>query len=152
MQNSMIVGLAAALASGVAIGLQVTLNSVAGRLAGAFRAGLLINAAGGTLAGLVILALVLAQGRGAWQINRQTIVVAAISGALGILIVTGVAYSLQRTGVAAGIAGLFLGQMAIGVVVDMLGSTGAEPIPLDPRRILGLVVMAIALVLLLPRN
>jgi uncharacterized membrane protein YdcZ (DUF606 family) len=38
--------------------------------------------------------------------------------------------------------------MLIGVVVDALGLAGAEAIPLDLRRILGLVVMAVATVLL----
>jgi uncharacterized membrane protein YdcZ (DUF606 family) len=71
---------------------------------------------------------------------------------LGIFIVSGVAFSLQRTGVAAGVAALFMGQMIVGMIVDTLGRAGGEAIPLDARRIARLIVMAVALVLLLPRN
>jgi uncharacterized membrane protein YdcZ (DUF606 family) len=38
--------------------------------------------------------------------------------------------------------------MLIGIVVDALGLAGGQAIPLDLRRMLGLVVMAIAVVLL----
>lgn len=67
---------------------------------------------------------------------------------MGIGIVIGVAFSFQRTGVAAGVATLFLGQMLIGIIVDSLGWSGGEPIPLEPRRMVGLIVMALAIVLL----
>ncbi len=152
MQNSTLVGLLAALASGIAIGAQVTLNSAAGRMVGPARAALLINCAGGLLAGIIVGLLVLTQGRGSWHIPRNAALVMLVCGAQGILIVTGVSYSLQRTGVTAGIAALFLGQMIIGVVVDSLGQPGVEAIPLDVRRIAGLIVMAAALALLLPRE
>ena len=88
------------------------------------------------------------RGNRHWNISRSTLVFAVIAVTLGIFIVTGVSLAFQRTGVAAGIATVFLGQMLIGVVVDILGLAGAEPIPLDLRRGLGLAVMAVAVVLL----
>jgi uncharacterized membrane protein YdcZ (DUF606 family) len=68
------------------------------------------------------------------------------------LIVMGVAFSFPRMGLAAGVATVFLGQMLVGVLVDVLGRAGGEPIPLDLRRILGLVILAVALAFLLPRQ
>jgi hypothetical protein len=34
----------------------------------------------------------------------------------------------------------------------MLGRAGGEAIPLEPRRILGLIIMAVAVALLVPRQ
>jgi uncharacterized membrane protein YdcZ (DUF606 family) len=38
--------------------------------------------------------------------------------------------------------------MLIGIVVDALGLAGTQAIPLDPRRLLGLLIMVVAIVLL----
>ncbi len=89
------------------------------------------------------------RGGGQWALSRHTLVLAVIAVTLGIFIVTGVALAFQQTGVASGIATLFLGQMLIGTVVDALGLAGAEAVPLDLRRGLGLGIMAVAIVLLL---
>ena len=76
----------------------------------------------------------------------------AVSGTLGILIITGLSFSLQRAGVAAGLATIILGQLIVSIIVDTRGIGGAEPIPLTIPRIGGLFVMAIAVYLLMPRN
>jgi uncharacterized membrane protein YdcZ (DUF606 family) len=72
----------------------------------------------------------------------------AIAGALGIAIITGVAFSLQRTGVAI----IILGQLVVSVIVDTRGVGGVEPIPLSVQRVAGLLVMAVAVFLLMPRE
>src|SRR6185503_10008821 len=148
MQEMTLTGVAIALGSGLAIGIQATLFTLIGRSIGPIRASLILNVTGGIVAGIVMLAVLGIQGNRHWIIPRNTLVFAVIAVTLGIFIVTGVALAFQRTGVAAGIATVFLGQMLIGIVVDILGLAGAEPIPLDLRRRLGLVVMAIAVVLL----
>lgn len=55
-------------------------------------------------------------------------------------------------GIAAGIAALFLGQIPIGVIVDMYGKADDEAIPFGLRRILGLIILFVAVVLLIPRE
>jgi uncharacterized membrane protein YdcZ (DUF606 family) len=75
-----------------------------------------------------------------------------VSGLLGIGIIAGVAYALPKIGVAAGVSTLFAGQMAVAVVVDTFGLTGAEPIPLKWSRIGGLVLLALGTWALLPRK
>jgi uncharacterized membrane protein YdcZ (DUF606 family) len=148
MQQATFTGVAVALGSGLAIGIQATLFTLIGRSIGPIRASLVLNVTGGIVAGIILLAVLGLGGNKNWDISRSTLVSAVIAVTMGIFIVAGVALAFQRTGVAVGIATVFLGQMLIGIVVDALGLAGAEAIALDLRRILGLVVMTVAIVLL----
>lgn len=47
---------------------------------------------------------------------------------------------------------IILGQLGISVFVDSKGVGGVEPIPLTLQRVAGLLVMAVAVFLLLPRE
>src|SRR5690349_16688694 len=144
MQQMTMTGLAVALGSGLAIGIQSTLFTLVGRSIGPVRASLILNVTGGIVAGIVMLAVLGIGGNKHWNIPRSTLILAVISVTLGLFIITGVTLAFQRTGVATGVAAVVLGQMLIGIVVDTLGLAGAEAIPLDPRRLLGLLVMTIA--------
>lgn len=152
MRTAIIVGAFSALATGVAIGVQATLTSRAGGIIGNIRTGLLTNFLGGAIAGVVVLILFWQQGSGAWKIPTTTIVMVAVSGTLGILIITGLSFSLQRAGVAAGLATIILGQLIVSVIVDTRGIGNVEPIPLTIQRVGGLFVMAAAVYLLMPRS
>ena len=148
MQQLTSTGIAVALGSGLAIGIQSTLFTLIGRSIGPVRASLVLNVAGGIIAGIVMLAALGIGGTKQWNVPRSTLITAVIAVTLGLFIVTGVSLAFQRTGLAVGIATVVLGQMLIGVVVDALGLAGTQAIPVDSRRLLGLVVMAIAIVLL----
>jgi transporter family-2 protein len=148
MQEMTMTGVAVALGSGLAIGIQATLFTLVGRSIGPVRASLLLNVTSGIIAGIVLLAVLGIQGNEHWNISRSTLVFAVIAVTLGLFIITGVTLAFQRTGVAVGVATVFLGQALIGIVVDAFGWSGSGAIPLDPRRILGLVVMAVAIFLL----
>ena len=148
MQQATFTGVAVALGSGLAIGIQATLFTLVGRSIGPVRASLILNVTGGIIAGIIMLAVLGIGGSKQWHVSRHTLIFAVIAVTLGLFIVTGVTLAFQRTGVGTGIATVFLGQMLIGIVVDALGLAGAEAIPLDLRRILGLIVMAVAIVLL----
>lgn len=148
MQEVTLTGAVVALGSGLAIGIQATLFTLIGRSIGPVRASLVLNVTGGIVAGIILLAVLGIGGSKQWHISRGTLIFAVIAVTLGLFIVTGVTLAFQRTGVAVGVATVFLGQMLIGIIVDALGLAGAEAIPLDPRRILGLVVMVVAIVLL----
>jgi transporter family-2 protein len=147
MQNTSL-GIAIALFSGVAIGIQATLFTLMGRSIGPIRASLMLNVTGGIIAGAIVVAALGIQGRGQWTIPSSTFVPAVIAVILGILIVTGVALAFQRTGLAVGTATVFLGQILIGVVVDAMGWAGADAIPVDLRRVVGLMILAVAIALL----
>ena len=106
MPREMIVALVVAAGSGIAIGLQSTLNNWAGRLIGSTATGLLVNFVGGAVAGVLLL---LASGRGVVQreaLQGTTPLIILASGVLGIAIITGLAYSLPRIGVAAGLSAI----------------------------------------------
>ena len=148
MQEVTLAGAVVALGSGLAIGIQATLFTLIGRSIGPVRASLVLNVTGGIVAGIILLAVLGIGGSKQWHISRGTLIFAVIAVTLGLFIVTGVTLAFQRTGVALGVATVFLGQMLIGIIVDALGLAGAEAVPLDPRRILGLMVMVVAIVLL----
>jgi transporter family-2 protein len=151
LRGSQVLALLAAIGSGLLIGTQATLTNRIGELIGSMRAGLVINAAGGAVAVSILLVLATGQGIGGWGLSNRVLALTLIAGALGVLIIAGVAFSLQGTGVAAGVASLVMGQMIVGTIVDTIGIGGADPIPLSLQRVAGLAVMALAIYLLLPR-
>lgn len=152
MAGIIILGAAVALATGIAIGTQSTLSSRIGSLLGNFRTGLFMNFIGGIIAGVILLVVTFMQGRALWQISTPAFVMLVIAGTLGIAIITGVSFSLQRTGVAAGLASIILGQLVLSIIVDTRGMGGVTPIPLTWQRVVGLIVVAGGVYLLLPKS
>lgn len=151
MKNTLLIGVFAAIATGSAIGLQASLGSRIGTAITPLRTGLWMNFIGGAIAGFLILLLRNQQQVGG-RIPGAVIPMLVVAGALGVAIIMGVSFSLARSGVAAGLAALFLGQMLVGLIVDTLGWGSIQAVPLDGRRVLGLAVMALALYLMLPKE
>jgi bacterial/archaeal transporter family-2 protein len=152
VSSYLIFGVIGALLTGLAIGTQSTLSSKIGTLIGSLRTGVLMNFIGGIIAGLVFLIMVLINGKSYAKAPPLAWLLLVIGGALGITIITGVAFSLQRAGVAAGLATIILGQMVISVIADSRGWGGAAPIPVTLPRILGLVLLVAGVYMLLPKR
>ncbi len=152
MAGIIILGAVVALATGIAIGTQSTLSSRIGSLLGNFRTGVFMNFIGGIIAGMILLVVTLVQGKAWWQISTPALLMLIAAGAIGIAIVTGISFSLQRTGVAAGLATVILGQLALSIIVDTKGIGGVAPIPLTWQRVVGLIVVAGGVYLLLPKS
>ncbi|MGD0707197.1 MAG: DMT family transporter [Anaerolineaceae bacterium] len=152
MKTPILLGILGALVTGVAIGTQSTLSTRIGSMIGNFRTGLLMNFAGGIIAGVFVLALTFIQGKSFWNLPASAVVMLLIAGALGILIITGVAFSLQLTGVAAGLATVILGEMVVSVIVDAKGLAGATAIPITWERVVGLLVIVLGVYLILPKK
>jgi len=152
MKNAIIIGGLTAFATGLAISLQSYISGRAGGLVGPIKTGLWTNFLGGALAGVLILGVRLFSKQSSEVIPLQTLSMIFVSGALGITIITGIAFSIDLAGVAAGSASVFLGQMFLGIIADTMGWGGTDPIPLDPRRLAGLAILAIGVYLILPRN
>lgn len=152
MKTSIISGALVALFTGLAIGTQATISSRAGGIIGEVRTSLLSNFLGGIVAGLLILGLFFFEGIRTWKAPGMILLVLAISGTLGIFIISGISFSLQRAGVAAGLATIILGQLAFSFLVDSLGVGGVEPIPVSLERTVGIVVTAFGVYLLLPKG
>lgn len=151
MKNPILIGAIATLLTGAAIGIQATMNSHIGAQINPLRTGLWMNFIGGAIAAIVILLFIRVEGSANWRLSGSILGLLAIAGTLGILVITGVSFSLARTGVAAGLGGLFLGQMLVGMLVDTFGWGLSEAIPINPTRLFGLLLMALAVYLLLPR-
>jgi uncharacterized membrane protein YdcZ (DUF606 family) len=152
MKNVILIGGLGAFTTGIAITLQAYLSGRAGDLVGPIKTGLWTNFLGGVLAGLIILAIQFIGKDAGTTLTQNAFVTIFISGALGIIIITGIAFSINLAGVTAGVAAIFLGQMVLSTIVDTMGWGGVDSIPLDSRHIIGLVIMAISVVLLLPRK
>ncbi|HUV15586.1 MAG TPA: DMT family transporter [Pelolinea sp.] len=152
LKNAIILGGISALVTGIAIGIQSNLSGQAGKLIGPVNTGFWTNFLGGTLAGILILFLSRFVSPEFKHITKPAFIITLVSGALGILIIMGISFSISRAGVAAGLSAVIFGQFLFGVIADSFGLGGLEPIPLDVRRIAGLVVMAISVILLLPRK
>lgn len=151
MKLSILIGALVALLTGIAIAVQSTMTSRVGSLIGDFRTGILTNSMGGIAAGSLMLIWLLREGPETWKVPPIALGITAISGILGILIITGISFSLQRAGIAAGLASVILGQLALSMVIDTVGLGGAEPIPLTTARILGLGITGVGVYLLLPK-
>jgi len=152
MRLSIITGALVALLTGIAIAVQSTMTSRVGGIIGDIRTGILTNTLGGIAAGSLMLIWLLREGPEVWKVPPVVIGVTALSGILGVLIITGISFSLQRAGVAAGLASVILGQLVISFLVDSLGIGGVEPIPISATRILGILVSGFGVYLLLPKG
>jgi len=142
-----------AILSGLAIGIQSSLNSAAGKMTGAVITGLLVNFFGGMVSALLLLMIFIRQRDIEFlNIKPTTWMVIIISGLLGIGIVTGIAYALPKIGVAAGLSAIIAGQMVVALIVDTFGLTGAKPIPINFSRIIGILLLAIGTWALLPKK
>jgi uncharacterized membrane protein YdcZ (DUF606 family) len=152
MKNVILLGGLGAFLTGIAIALQSYLSGRSGNIVGPIKTGLWTNFLGGSMAGLIILVLWALGMRTGNPLTRKAVEMILVSGALGIIIIMGISYSINLAGVTAGVAAVFLGQMVLSTIADTSGWGGVDPIPLDFRRIAGLIVMVFAVFLLLPKK
>jgi transporter family-2 protein len=153
MQRLILTSLIVALFSGLAIGVQSTLISVAGKNTGAMLTGLLVNALAGLASGLILFVVYFRQGNTTFSaIQAPTLGAIVVAGLLGIGIISGIAYALSKIGVAAGLSMIITGQMAMGVLVDTFGLADGQPIPLNWIRIGGLVLLALGTWFIVPKG
>ena len=152
MRLSIITGGLLAALTGMAIATQATITSRVGAQIGDIRTGILTNLMGGLLAGGMMLFWLLKDGPEYWRVTPILVGFTVLSGFLGILIITGISFSLQRAGVAAGLAGVIFGQLVLSTLIDSLGIGGAEPIPFTLTRGIGLLVTGFGVYLLLPKS
>lgn len=152
MERLGIIALMVAIGSGLAIGIQATLNTWSGKIAGSITTGLFVNFAGGVICGIILLVLRFTRYAPSTASITQAGPFIAVAGAIGIAIITGIAYALPRTGIAAGLAAVILGQLLVATVVDSFGWGGAGPIPLSGSRVASLLLLALATFLLLQRR
>jgi len=154
MNTTMTMGLIVALGAGIAIGLQGLFTNVTGQMLGPLRGGVAIHVAGTFVgAGMILLVMLLSPNLlPAVTITPRTLIFATLAGTAGMFILMGIAFSFPRIGQVAGQGALIFAQMAVAVVIDTFALAGGDPIPLDWRRLLGLLVLALGTYLLLPQQ
>ena len=144
MQKTLITGLFVAVGAGLAVGTQATLLSQAGRTVETLVASSLAGLTAGVIG--IVMALFLAGRLEAlgWSALREAAPFIIGAGLCVLIILSGVTFAMSRTGVAAGLAAVLLGQMSVGVAADTLGLGGVEPSPLSLTRLGGLALLVAA--------
>ncbi len=139
-----------AIIGGLAVGIQAVMNGRAGKAMGSIPAGLLIYMAGGLIAAGLLLVLLTFSDAVRWGDASRAAPFIVAAGACGIVIVTSLAFSVARIGVAAGLSAVLFGQYVVAILVDTVGWGDIEPIPFKVQRIAGLLLLGVATYLLLP--
>ena len=125
------------LAGGVAVGLQGPLASMISQRLGMLESVLIVHL-GGALIALIPLLFSSGGKLAHWkQLPWYTL----IAGAFGLVVISAISYMIPRVGVAAAIITIVAGQLMVSAVLDHFGLLGASVRPLDPTRILGMVVV-----------
>lgn len=136
MQSILLV-LAVGLAGGVAVGLQGPLTSLMSQRLGTLESIFIVHLGGAIVASLPL--LVLRGGNlGEW---RSVPWYALGAGVLGLVILGGVSYTIPRIGVATTVTLIVAAQLITAALLDHFGLLGAAVRPLDPLRVLGMLVL-----------
>jgi bacterial/archaeal transporter family-2 protein len=146
VMNSTAFSMILALLTGALIAVQSSWNGLVGKQLGALNANLVGLVLGGTLS-LVILALKRGVSGEALALSFRYIVGLSMSS---ILIGTSISFVVQRLGVTTSLAGLLVGQLFVALLVDTFG-WGGVVVPLETKRVMGLVFLGLAVYFLVPR-
>jgi bacterial/archaeal transporter family-2 protein len=137
---------ALALLTGALIAIQSSWSGLAGKQLGALNANLLGLIVGGTLSTIML----------AVKRNMPSEALASSGYVIGlgvssILIGASISFVVQRVGVTTSLAGLLLGQLLVALLIDTFG-WGGTVIALETRRVIGIILLGVAVYLLLPRG
>jgi bacterial/archaeal transporter family-2 protein len=146
VMNSIAFSIILALLTGALIAVQSSWSGVVGKQLGALNANLVGLVLGGTLS-LVILALKRGVSGEAFASSFGYLIGLSVSS---ILIGTSISFVVQRLGVTTSLTGLLLGQLLVALLIDTLG-WGGTVIPLETKRLVGLVLLSVVVYLLVPR-
>ena len=134
-----IITLLAGLLGGIAVGIQSPLVSGMSRRIGSAASTFVVHI-GGTLFSIVLLV-----SRGGENIKDWNTVpwYMLASGGLGIIVLLGVSLAVPRLGAAATTALIIIGQLGIGMIIDHFGWFETLARPIDPTRIVAVVLLLI---------
>jgi transporter family-2 protein len=135
--NAIVLVILVALAGGVAVALQSPLASMLSQRLGVLESIFIIHV-GGALLSLVPLLLIGGGRLGQW---RSAPWYALCAGVFGVVVIAAVSYTIPRVGVAASVITIVAGQLAVSTFLDQYGLLGTQVRPLEPTRVLGLVVV-----------
>lgn len=151
MNQLALFGIATSLIIGLTIGFQSIFAARVSLADNAVSTGLMMLILGGIIAAAILAALY-PTGIQIAHLDGARVAQMAIGGVCGVIIVVGSAFAFTKVSPAAAVAIIIFGQMSLAIVADMFGLTGQAPQSLDMRRIGGLLLLAGAIWLLIPRN
>ncbi len=125
------------LAGGIAVGLQSPLASLVSQRLGIFESVFIVHL-GGALFSLIPLLVI---GGGNLHRWRELPWYAVVAGIFGLVVIASVSYLIPRIGIAASITTIVAGQLIVGAVLDHFGLLGAVVKPIDPIRVIGLLIV-----------
>jgi transporter family-2 protein len=138
-----------AVLAGLAGSVQVAIMARLGERVGVFAA---LAWAAMLTAGLALaLLLVVRQGMGGIADAARQPVWLWTGAAMGLLIVLTITFAGSRIGVAATVAIMIAGQLAMGAVIDRFGLFGVERVTLQWPRVMGIALLAVGAALTLKR-
>lgn len=137
--------------TGMVFGGVTTVEGYIARSVGAVNASLIEHVFAAMVAVPAVIYLFM-RGTITWEGTKSILPISAVAGVMVIVAVAGVAYAMPRTGVAAGNMAMMFGQMAVAVVIDLIGIGGYDKVPLTWPRVLGLALMIVGVYLVLPRQ
>lgn len=137
-----------AIFGGMLLGIQTPINGALGKRVGGIEGALVSFTVGVICLSFVVLFF----GKGNLGQVAHIPKVWLIGGALGATAVTCSILAVQRIGVAGTLSAAVLGQILAGLVIDHFGLLGVTKTPLDPSRVLGVLLMMVGLYLVLRQN
>ncbi|MEM7029815.1 MAG: DMT family transporter [Chloroflexota bacterium] len=135
--NSLFLVLVVAIIGGVAIALQAQFTGILDDKVGTLESVFITYFGGGVL----ILIITLARRSVDFNTWQGIPWYAFSAGALGLVIIGSISYSVPRLGLAAAFTILVASQFIFGALIDHFGLLGADVRPLDLSRLLGIVVL-----------
>ncbi|MEN8243095.1 MAG: DMT family transporter [Chloroflexota bacterium] len=151
MQEGMSLGLISALFAGVIFAFVSVIEGFIGKNVGAVNASLLEHSVSGVIA-LILIIAVGVRGNINWVVAKSIFPQIVLGAVLVLAGVAAIAYALPRTGVAVGNFAIVFAQIVVAVIIDSIGFSGYERIPITTPRIFGLLLMAAGLYVILPRQ
>jgi len=135
--HPLILAVIVGLLSGVAVALQGPLASLMSQYVGTMGSVFIIHLGGALMAGAVL--LVIGGGNlGAW---RGVPWYALGAGALGLVVLSGVSYTIPRIGAAATVTLIVLAQLILSALLDHFGLLGTSVRHVDLSRALGITAL-----------
>lgn len=135
--TALILALAIGLVGGMAVSIQGPLASLMSEKIGSLESAFVIHLGGAVVAGALLLAL--AGGRlGNW---RAVPWYALWSGALGLILIAAISYTIPRIGVTATSAVIITAQLLLGSALDHFGALGVATRPFDLNRAVAIAVL-----------
>lgn len=151
MTNEYFLGLLAALATGIPFAFISLFEGTLGKALGALNATILEHLFSGGISLLLLLVLVKSASPTP-EMTRQYLPLAALSGLLVFVAVTGITFAFPRIGLSTGTFVLVFGQITAAAVLDAFGFGGYERIPITFPRLLGIGLMAAGVYFVLPKQ